>query len=86
MSNANDLKPCPFCGGEAEYEESENNGVDELITYCTDCKANFNIKWHWDNRLFTDDVEGSKAKDKARLISLWNTRTPAIKPNNEMDG
>lgn len=55
------LKPCPFCGGEAERfecEEADNTGGD--VIGCKKCQAS--------TRVFFGEKEG--------LIEAWNTRHP----------
>ena len=37
-----ELKPCPFCGGEAEVWVS--NVTDRAIVYCTVCDAQIRIR------------------------------------------
>lgn len=46
-----ELKPCPFCGGDAEIDTSQSfrhyqNGqlLDQVSVYCVDCSAN--ISWY----------------------------------------
>jgi Lar family restriction alleviation protein len=60
-----DLKPCPFCGGEAQRitigEEEPNNAGGDVIV-CKDCQA-------------CSRVEFGR---KENLVSAWNRRpTPA---------
>lgn len=70
-----ELKPCPFCGGEAKYENSlyvkplqDENGAyvdyDEMYywerTYCTECGAEISSE--------SDDEE------EETTITKWNTR------------
>lgn len=33
----NDLKPCPFCGGEAILETGDGNISEEFYIYCPEC-------------------------------------------------
>ena len=58
-----ELKPCPFCGGEAdEYEGDYGNGV-----YCMNCGAMVGEPIHLEFRV-TERVTYEQA------IEAWNTR------------
>ena len=59
----NELKPCPFCGGEAEIESLKLGGWQEVIVSCPDC----NIRTHE----FTTDKDIDL---KAEMIERWNRR------------
>lgn len=56
------LRPCPFCGGEAERitlgpEEPENEGGDVIV--CKGCQASSRVEFGY----------------KENLVSSWNERT-----------
>lgn len=56
---ADDLKPCPFCGGDAERIEfigGENEGRD--VISCTQCQASSRVGFY----------------NEENLVSAWNTR------------
>lgn len=55
------LKPCPFCGSEAEFQEGHRN---HWHVQCSSCQASTN---GWFAR------DGARAKAAA----LWNRRAPA---------
>lgn len=61
---ANELKPCPFCGGEAEVGLDQGSfGMSYAFAYCKNCKARskqFAVRY---------DI---CAKDEA--INAWNRR------------
>lgn len=60
----NELKPCPFCGGEVQQTDCEN--VPHLNTfYCDRCPVEFSIPHQ------------SPAESYVRL---WNTRDPVTLP------
>lgn len=58
-----ELKPCPFCGGEAdEYEGDYGNGI-----YCMMCGAMVGEPIHLEYRT-------TKRVSIAEAIAAWNTR------------
>ena len=59
-----ELKPCPFCGGEADFLTA-NNGA-EVWVICTDCGAQ--TAKEWTNLV----VFGNGGKGRA--IEAWNRR------------
>ena len=64
-----ELKPCPFCGGEAKvwcefesYETISGNTYDERNLYragCVECGISYSAYW-----------------EEQLVVDLWNTRTP----------
>lgn len=56
-----ELKPCPFCGGEAEVQEFTECG--EVIGYEVHCMACDAINPHF-----------SAAKTRGSAVLAWNTR------------
>ena len=56
----NELKPCPFCGGEAKFGNSFWDGV---FVYCTNCGCQ--------TEYATDDKQCVAEK---RAADLWNRR------------
>jgi Lar family restriction alleviation protein len=75
MPLSEDLKPCPFCGGEAEsewyrdYRHIRSGEVGRSIAvYCTACHADMTI-------CRADVPELSAADIMATLIEAWNTRS-----------
>lgn len=79
-----DLKPCPFCGGEAEritLEDRENFGGD-VIT-CTKCQASSHVEFgrkenlvnSWNRREAITALEAELTKQKHRHeaeLRVWN--------------
>lgn len=69
-----ELKPCPFCGGEAELNESES-----VFPY-------FSI-WCKNENCIAGAVQ-VKDFDKERLVNAWNTRAERnckMIPNGDAD-
>ena len=62
-----ELKPCPFCGGEAAIQTSVSNTIPKYATaicYCKKCGAS--------SRQFNDiEYDGSFMRE---AIASWNTR------------
>ena len=52
------LKPCPFCGGEATYDEKK------VLIECSRCRAT----------IYGHKVFGKTINYKFWLASLWNRR------------
>lgn len=61
----NELKPCPFCGGRAEYNE-DNHGWHWIE--CTKCES------------ATGQVNPLTSGMKSRLAESWNTRAEPEQP------
>lgn len=52
------LKPCPFCGGEAKVRETDIGG---FYVYCTKCPCDFGRYW------FVTKEQAIKAWQKSRV-------------------
>lgn len=61
----NDLKKCPFCGGEAEEQATVAKGVFMHEVVCKDCG--------FESKVQTAEMPG-EAREKA--IAAWNQRKP----------
>ena len=61
-----DLKPCPFCGGKAQYNEKK------LRIECSKCKAQMpgvlSFKGVWNYKYY--------------LADLWNRRVDSVQTND----
>ena len=68
--NANILKPCPFCGGEAEMHigRAEFNDVEIECTGCGATGGSFNVQWRSD---YNNEEQNHNATS---AIQHWNTR------------
>lgn len=68
MSREKELKPCPFCGGEAEYKErgNEYTGISETSVICKCCRTSQIHKWlHYKFRF---------EYVRSQTIAAWNRR------------
>ena len=66
-----DLKPCPFCGGQAVYDATITASLS-VDVYCKACGAEVSASFSSNNDLEKYFNEYQKAKEKS--ITLWNNR------------
>lgn len=73
-----ELKPCPFCGGEAELKDLTRN-IYGFNGYVIDCNCGCRLKSHLcsetlieGNKYSTPITEHGKSKALKDLINLWN--------------
>ena len=59
--NSYDLKPCPFCGGEAEVYCDTQYGGTQYQVWCTSCSATVGRAWFWNKR---DVIEAWNRREK----------------------
>lgn len=80
MNDTEELKPCPFCGGEAEIKQvnlglnDENAFIDSWLVECSQCKA----RTQWYGGEFTRDTDGSVRflkNGRNEAVNDWNRRT-----------
>ncbi len=76
---AQELEPCPFCGGEAEIDLHQGfrhyrtgQPLDQVSIYCTTCSANISY--------YPGDLDCDRDGTAELCIAEWNTRTPAPAP------
>ena len=69
-----ELKPCPFCGGEAKTKHYEDN--DSLIIYCPTCSKDWDLKGERPGERWAADFEfaGWSEEDDDAVIAAWNRR------------
>ncbi len=65
-----ELKPCPFCGGVAEFERIGTNRVSCIVT-CGDCgcmletsETNASCGEGWNTREIEDEIKRLKREEK----------------------
>ena len=68
-----DLKPCPFCGGEAEFYRTpiKTNGgwCDSVVVRCKSCEART-------NRVLYDANKHPNDEEYDEAAAAWNQRKP----------
>ena len=70
--SAPELKPCPFCGGEAlARRREEPNGDAYAVVECADCYAETPIAMAWHEKI--EDC-------LPEAIKVWNTRADLCDP------
>jgi len=72
---ADELKPCPFCGGDAELDTSQHfrafrdgEVLYQVAAYCTSCSASISH--------YPDDLGLTRDHTTDIVVTAWNTRTP----------
>ena len=71
-----ELKPCPFCGGEARVNERYRGGTANRKMYWISCSACGISQQH-------DNTSGYRYQSKA--IDRWNTRKPIDKVIEQLE-
>lgn len=79
-----ELKPCPFCGGEADCKswdagwDSRGDNIFAAMVGCPSCGASFELEHHGDDLLRDDDIEGETCHAlEEQAARIWNRRTNA---------
>ena len=70
------IKPCPFCGGEAQINERYRSGTANRKMYWVSCKACGISQQH-------DNTSGYRYQSKA--IDRWNRREPMDKVVEQLE-
>jgi len=66
MTNKPELKPCPFCGGEAEFYPNDIEGEENWVECCNaKCQA----------------TNGYVRRTPEEALSAWNTRSEPAAPS-----
>ncbi len=76
-----ELKPCPFCGGEADCNswyagwDSRGDNVYTASVGCLSCDVGYEFEHHGDDLLRDDDAEGETCHAlEEQAAAMWNTR------------
>lgn len=92
------IKPCPFCGGEARLTYSTDNHRQPYVTCDTPkCPGCNTYAWHyrteaeaieaWNRRVVTDTNDGSKERNKGEWIKVghWGRSYKCNQCGNYLD-
>jgi Lar family restriction alleviation protein len=82
-----ELKPCPFCGGEAKIHYQPIYMDNGVCIVCTECNARSKFLpcdctyqyYHGEENVFI-----SKEQATRDVTTLWNTRTPQKLNHNSL--
>lgn len=74
MSTALELKPCPFCGGEARHNDGGNSVYGRLwwSVWCEPCGIAMSDEERWHDWTGTD--AGKLQSQPMECIEAWNKR------------
>lgn len=71
-----ELKPCPFCGGEAKVKKApwdrSEEGSSVCEVYCTECHASIYGETF---NFYQVKYDRNNPQDKISAIEKWNRRT-----------
>lgn len=68
MTNKPEIKPCPFCGGEAEFYPNYIEGEENWVECCNaKCQA----------------TNGYVRRTPEEALSAWNTRAEPAAPSSD---
>lgn len=77
------LKPCPFCGGEADILSRIGSKGPFVFARCCVCNAQTRVKTAVD---FDDDDDFWNQNAVYEVQRLWNTRAPVTVSQNSGNG
>ena len=89
MENSEELKPCPFCGGEAEIVEDRLYGEDYYAGRCRSCAATSIFEFtkeeamtEWNRRVCVSSKPETLDTNSVAVKKL-DTSTPCVSQNTE---
>ena len=73
------LKPCPFCGGKAEFTTKTNSSSQHdvgfrFVVICTKCHVCAPKTYEWNFRLGSDGEIISSVDEREEAAGDWNRR------------
>lgn len=85
-----ELKKCPFCGGEAKIVHNNwcrdmqfDDDHDEFFCMCIECGAKGKL-FHIRNARYRKSGENELKEIKKEAIAAWNSRTCSCKKHSEV--
>lgn len=87
MTQQEELKPCPFCGGKSYKHENKSGAVSRYIIECYDCRASsaydaheVNLIKKWNTRATPDIANFIEACDRRAEQKMLKTGKMALPP------
>lgn len=84
----NNLKPCPFCGGEAEFvtDTSGYKNDSRMISFhiqCKDCEIEYPKRYEIKLHLGSHGEIVTDIDERQKALEAWNNRTCSCKKQEE---
>lgn len=70
-----ELLPCPFCGGAAEFDDDSDGSTILSVYHDEDCPACMESEGHrWSRWYYPEDLDPSLGTVREQVAAWWNRR------------